>query len=137
MELFWRIQCSIVWKRIKWYLKTKYFRKSEVFLFSSFNNCIISGRNPYIIVSMDFTHSSQLLNCIHVALIFFHFLSISHNLFNFLWVDIFWPSTFRVINTSGISFEPLRIDLFECYKNLIEINFLFRGWVISITRFLS
>ena len=97
IELFWRMQCSIV-------CKSKYHFVMKI-------TVITSSTQKLFLVKVSTAYRCQLLDCVHVAFIFLHFLSISHNLFYFLWVYVFWPASFCVVNASSVSLKPLSVDL--------------------------
>lgn len=53
----------------------------------------------------------KLLDCEHVCFILLHFLPIPHHLLYFLWVDIFGPASFCMVDTSTVCLIPLCIHL--------------------------
>lgn len=73
--------------------------------------CSNTNQNGLILLNDEHTYISKLLNGIHVYLILFNLFPVSDSLFNFSRIDILWPASLNMVNTTTLCFKPFCIDL--------------------------
>lgn len=73
--------------------------------------CSNTNQNGLILLNDKHTYISKLLYGIHVYLILFNLFPVSDSLFNFSRIDILWPASLNMVNTTTLCFKPFCIDL--------------------------